>query len=103
MKRKAVSYKLKKDSNFEIDLEHAKTLVNEKTQFMFVINPSNPMGTVFSKSHMHEILNFADEHELPIVSDEVYYGQSFPDVPFYSFGELTDDVPVVVLSGYIFR
>ncbi len=45
---KAVPYKLRKDKNFEIDLEHAATLVNEHTQFMFVINPSNPMGTIFS-------------------------------------------------------
>lgn len=45
---KAVSYKLRKDKNFEIDLEDAQKLVNEKTQFIFVINPTNPMGTVFT-------------------------------------------------------
>ena len=46
-----------------------KTLVNEKTQFIFIINPSNPMGTVYSRKHMEDILSFADMHELPIVSD----------------------------------
>lgn len=44
-------YKLLKDKNWEIDLEHAKTLIDQKTQFMFVINPSNPCGSVFSKDH----------------------------------------------------
>jgi tyrosine aminotransferase len=52
MKRVAVPYKLKKESNFDIDLEHAASLVNERTSFMYIINPTNPTGTVFSKSHM---------------------------------------------------
>ena len=45
---KAVPYKLRKDKNFEVDLEDAQKQVSERTQFMFVINPTNPMGTVFS-------------------------------------------------------
>lgn len=49
-------YKLKSEKNFEIDLEHAGSLVNDRTQFIFVINPSNPMGTIFSLKHMQEIL-----------------------------------------------
>ncbi len=49
---KAVPYKLRKDRNFEIDLEHAQGLINEKTQFIFIINPTNPMGTIFTSAHM---------------------------------------------------
>lgn len=48
LKIKAVAYKLKKEKNFEMDLEHAQNLINERTQFIFVINPTNPMGTIFS-------------------------------------------------------
>ncbi len=66
---KAVPYKLRKDRNFEVDLEDAQKLVNEKTQFIFVINPTNPMGTVFSEDHMKDVLNFADRNQIPIVAD----------------------------------
>lgn len=52
MKRVAVPYKLNKERNFAIDLEHLATLVNEKTSFIYIINPTNPMGTVFSREHM---------------------------------------------------
>lgn len=45
-------YKLQPEKNFEIDLEHASTLTNEKTKFMYIINPSSPMGTIFSKTHI---------------------------------------------------
>lgn len=50
--RKAVPYKLKREQNFEIDLENVASLITEKTAFMYVINPTNPMGTVFSRKHM---------------------------------------------------
>lgn len=39
----------------------------------------------------------ADEYKLPIIADEVYYGLVFDDESeFYSFGNLTKDVPVIV-------
>ena len=50
--RKAIAYKLNKEKNYEIDLEHAASLITERTAFIYVINPANPLGTVFSKAHM---------------------------------------------------
>jgi len=50
-------------------LVDAQSLVNQNTQFIFVINPTNPMGTIFSEDHMKEIITFADENQLPIVAD----------------------------------
>jgi aspartate/methionine/tyrosine aminotransferase len=45
-------------------------------------------------------LAFSNHHEVPIVADEVYFKMVFPGVDAPSFGELTEDVPVIVLSGY---
>jgi hypothetical protein len=58
------------------------------------------MGTVFSREHMSEILQFSEKYEVPLVVDEVYFKQVYPGVDYLSFGDLTEDVPVVVLSGY---
>lgn len=66
---------------------------------MYVINPTNPMGTVFSRKHMEEILAFSDKVEVPLVCDEVYFKMVYPDVEGISFAEVTEDVPVIVLSG----
>lgn len=49
-KRHAIPYKFK--ANFEIDLEKLSTQVTDKTTFIYVINPSNPAGSVFSVKHM---------------------------------------------------
>ena len=36
---------------------------------------------------------------MPVVADEVYHKQTFEGVDFHSFGDVTDDVPVIVVSG----
>jgi tyrosine aminotransferase len=71
--------------------------VNENTRALLVNNPSNPCGSVFSKKHMLEIIEFADTYKLPIIADEVYYGLVYDgETEFYSFGDLSKDVPVIV-------
>jgi aspartate/methionine/tyrosine aminotransferase len=57
------------------------------------------MGTVFSEQHMKDVLAFADQNQLPIVADEVYLRQTFPNYEHKSYGEITVDVPVIVLCG----
>ena len=83
-------YKLFKEKNFEIDLEHLKSLADENTKFIFVVNPSNPMGSVFSKQHILDILSVANELKTLIVADEVYHGMTFNAEDFHSFGHLTE-------------
>jgi len=45
---------------------------------ILVNNPSNPLGAVWSESHVREILDFAEFNGLPIVSDEIYENIIFP-------------------------
>lgn len=48
---------------------------------------------------MERILELADHNKIPLVVDEVYYGQVFDKQEVLSFGHLTKDVPVIVVSG----
>ena len=93
-------YKLHRDNNFQIDLEHVRSLVDDRTKFVFVINPSNPMGSVFSKTHLLDLIKLAEELKVLLVADEVYFGMSFEKDGFTSLGHLTSEAPVITLSGY---
>ncbi|MFH2005870.1 MAG: aminotransferase class I/II-fold pyridoxal phosphate-dependent enzyme [bacterium] len=46
-----------------------------------VINPGNPTGAVLAEHSVHEVVDFAEEHGLLIIADEVYqhntYGAAF--------------------------
>lgn len=77
-----------------------EALIDDKTKFVYVCNPSNPLSSLWSKEHMLEILALCKRHNnLPIVADETYEHMTYPGEKFYSFGELTETVPVFLISG----
>lgn len=94
-------YNLLPGKDWEVDLEHLSSLVDNRTRLILLNNPSNPCGSVWSRDHMHEILQVAEKHHVPIVSDEVYYDMVFPKSgkQFYSFGAESENVPVIVVGG----
>lgn len=52
-------YDLNPDKGFEVDLEKAEALIDDKTKILMIINPSNPCGSVYSKEHLLEIADLA--------------------------------------------
>lgn len=74
-------------------------LIDEKTRGIIVNNPGNPCGNVFSKEHILDILDIAERHKLPIISDEVYEFFVFPGVDFHSVVSLSKNVPVLTCSS----
>jgi aspartate aminotransferase len=53
--------------------------ITDKTKFIMVNSPSNPTGAVFSRGILEEIRDLAIDHDLYVISDEIYekiiYGQ----------------------------
>jgi len=43
---------LKPEKNWEIDLDHLKTLIDKDTRAILVNNPSNPCGSVYTRQHL---------------------------------------------------
>jgi tyrosine aminotransferase len=48
---------------------------------------------------MQEILQVVKQLDVPLVSDEVYWDMVFEGQEFYSFGHVSEDVPVIVVGG----
>lgn len=64
-------YDLIAEKNWEIDLQHLESLIDDRTAAIVITNPSNPCSSVFSKEHLIKILQIAERHRLPIIADEV--------------------------------
>ncbi|MDI6850455.1 MAG: pyridoxal phosphate-dependent aminotransferase [bacterium] len=67
-----VPYKLDKSRNFAIDFEDLKAKIDRKTTCIIINTPSNPTGMVHTPEELKEIVQIANEHDLLIISDEVY-------------------------------
>jgi tyrosine aminotransferase len=92
-------YNLLPEKDWEIDLDHLESVINDKTRAIILNSPGNPCGNVFSKQHILEILKISEKHRLPIISDEIYEFFTIPSVEHHSVASLSENVPVLVTSG----
>lgn len=93
------SYRLIPEKNWEIDLNHLASLIDENTVAVIITNPSNPCGSVFSKEHILDILKIAESHFVPIIADEIYEHFVFPGNEYHSVSSLSKNVPVLSCGG----
>ncbi|XP_006811789.1 tyrosine aminotransferase-like [Saccoglossus kowalevskii] len=92
-------YELLPNKDWEVNIEHMESQIDDNTTFIIVNDPSNPCGSVYSREHLLQILKVAEKHKLPIVSDEIYASFVFPGERYYNLAGLTSEVPILSCSS----
>ncbi len=67
-----VSYGLREENGYQIDLAEVERLITEKTKMLVINTPGNPTGTVQSRETLEGLAEIAKRHDLIVVSDEIY-------------------------------
>jgi aspartate aminotransferase len=67
-----VPYSLTPERDFLPSIDELEALVTPKTRVLIVNSPSNPLGAVYDRETLAQLLAFASRHDLWIISDEVY-------------------------------
>ncbi len=57
---------------FRPDLDALRAAITPRTRLILLNSPHNPTGAVFSRAELTQIATLACEHDLLVVSDEVY-------------------------------
>src|SRR5208283_3120753 len=96
---KPVSYETIEEQAWHPNIDNLRSKITKKTRAIVIINPNNPTGSVYTRKEIKSILDIAGEHDLPVVSDEIYDQLTF-EKEFVSAAHLTKDVPVVGLNGF---
>lgn len=80
------------------DLDHLRSLVTPRTRVLVVIDPNNPTGAVYPTPTRRALIDFAEQHGLTIIADEVYAELGFDGaVPLLA--TLDRDAPIISLSS----
>jgi len=91
-------YPLEAGHGFAPTREGLEAAVTPRTRAVLVNTPGNPTGAVFSRQTVDDVLAFARDHDLYVISDEVY-GKLVYDRPFVSaWGHGEDDRVIVANS-----
>jgi aspartate aminotransferase len=54
------------------DPERIAAAITPRTRMLVLINPANPCGTVFSRAELEAVAAVVEQHDLLVLSDEVY-------------------------------
>ena len=66
-------YSLRAESQFRVDLDEIRRLVDRDTGLLLVNSPHNPTGAVLSDEEMQSLHDFCVERGIQFVSDQVYH------------------------------
>lgn len=67
-----VAVPAKIENNFSITPADLEAHVTEKTKALLIGYPNNPTGAILTKEQLMDIAKFAQEHDLIVISDEIY-------------------------------
>ncbi len=68
----AVEVPCKLENNFDFDPDQIRAAITPRTKAILVGFPNNPTGAVSSRENLLEIAKMAEEHDLIVLSDEIY-------------------------------
>ncbi len=78
----AVPYRyMQTDKGFDIDIEHLKASITDKTVALIYNNYQNPISAESSKEEMEQIADIAISNNLWVLSDEAYYEMIYDGTP----------------------
>ncbi|CAN6879427.1 unnamed protein product [Brassica oleracea] len=92
-------YEFLPEKNYEINFESVRKQVDENTFAIFITNPHNPNGNIYSEAHLKQIALLARELGIMVVSDEVFRWTVFGSNPFVPMAKFSSIVPVMALGS----
>jgi alanine-synthesizing transaminase len=95
---KTVYYRTDATKDWQPDLDHLRSLITPKTRAIVVIDPNNPTGAVYPRATKLALLEIAEQHNLVLLSDEVYGDLAYAG-PVEPLGSLNPDAPVIAFSS----
>ncbi len=74
-------YPLVYDGAWNIDFDALRSALTPRTRAIVVVNPNNPTGSFLKRPEREELIRVCQDHNLAIVSDEVFSDYHFADDP----------------------
>lgn len=94
-----VHYLGNEDDDWNPDIEDLKSKITPKTKALVIINPNNPTGAVYSREVLQQLVDIAREHQLLLLSDEIYDRILYDDAKHISTASLAPDLVCITFNG----
>ncbi|MEE2000535.1 pyridoxal phosphate-dependent aminotransferase [Alkalimonas sp. MEB108] len=96
---KARHYRCDEQQDWAPDLDDLRSKISKKTKALVLINPNNPTGAVYSNEVLLALLEIARQHQLVVLSDEIYDKILYDGTEHTSTASLCDDLLLLTFGG----
>lgn len=88
------------DTSYKANLSILESTRTNKTKALVLCSPSNPTGMVYTKEELEDIAKWAVEHNIIVISDEIYETLVYDD-EHVSIATLNDEIKelTVIING----
>ncbi len=96
-----VTIETKVEDNFRLTAEALKEKITPKSKLLILPFPNNPTGAVMRRAHLEEIAQVVREHNLLVLSDEIYGELTYGKESHVCFAEIEGmKERTVVVNGF---
>ncbi|CAG9611794.1 Aspartate aminotransferase [Bacillus rhizoplanae] len=89
------------ENNYKITPEQLREVITERTKAVIINSPSNPTGMIYSKEELQQLGQVCLEHNILIVSDEIYEKLIYGDAEYTSIAEISNELKeqTLIING----
>ena len=96
-----VTFQTTEENHFKATVEQLEAARTDKTKVVLLNSPSNPTGMIYSKEELQAIGNWAVEHDILILADDIYGRLVYNGNTFTPISSLSEAIrkQTIVING----
>lgn len=99
---KSVIIPTDESNGFKLTPQQLKDSITDKTKVLILCNPSNPTGSVYTRSELEAMVEVLKDKKIFILSDEIYEKLVYDDIEFTSIPSINPDLKsrTLLINGF---
>jgi cystathionine beta-lyase len=90
---------LKDDGKYAFDFEDLKAQINDKTKLLLLCSPHNPVGRVWKKEELTDLLEICIENNIMVFADEIHSDLVYTPNKHISFSSLNEKAKDICVTA----
>lgn len=83
------------NGHYSMDLNHLEDCARQGAKLLLLCSPHNPVGRVWRRQELKDLLTLAERYQMTIISDEIHADLIYPGETHLPLADLSDSVNVL--------
>lgn len=76
---------------YEMDFDHLESVIDDKTKFLILSNPHNPVGICWSEDTLKKLAEITSRHGVMVISDEIHAEMALGEGKHHPYASVSEE------------